>query len=178
MRASKLVLQMLAALAFVPHAPCARADDAISREDQFKAAYLFNFLKFVDWPAGTASDVLTVCFVGASGVEATLATGLESKRAGARRLAIRRIEPNASLQGCNVLYIDANALPMRSSLATQSTLTVSDATDFAQRGGIIELFTENKRLRFDINIDNAQKAGLRISSSLLQLAAQVRRGET
>lgn len=158
--------------------PAAWGAGTISREDQFKAAYLFNFLKFVDWPAGVANDVLTVCFIGADGVHDTLASGIESKRAGSRRLAVRQLDGNASLDGCNVLYADAHDVPSDQRLASASQLsilTVSDASSFVLHGGMIELFTDSNRLRFNINVDNTQKAGLRISSNLLQLAAQVAR---
>ncbi|MET0661425.1 MAG: YfiR family protein [Steroidobacteraceae bacterium] len=151
-----------------------------SREDQFKAAYLFNFLKFVDWPPSVASDVLTVCFIGADGVHDTLAAGIESKRAGSRRLAVRQLDTHASLDGCNVLYAEAQDAPndQRLASATQlSILTVSDASAFVLHGGMIELFTDSNRLRFNINVDNTQRAGLRVSSNLLQLAAQVARDQ-
>jgi hypothetical protein len=173
-RILRIILLTLTALACLPRA---WADETVSREDQFKAAYLFNFLKFVEWPVRASDDVLTVCFAGASGVRSTFESGLENKRAGARRLAVRSIEAGAGLDGCNAIYTDATTLPgMRLSDASQlPILTVSDGSDFAQHVGIIQLFTDKNRLRFDINIDNAQKAGLRISSSLLQLAAQVHR---
>lgn len=159
-------------------APAAWGDAHASRADQFKAAYLFNFLKFVDWPASVPSDVLTVCFIGADGVQDTLASGIESKRAGSRRLTVRRLEGNSSLDGCNVLYVealDANNDTRLASASERSILTVSDAAAFARHGGMIELFTDSNRLRFNINVNNTQKAGLRISSNLLQLAAQVER---
>jgi hypothetical protein len=174
MCASRLFIFLMFALACIRQASAA---EPVTREDQFKAAYVINFLKFVEWPASTSEDVLTICFVGATGVHDTLASGIETKRAGARRLALRRIEPNTSVDGCNVLYVDASAASTvrLGTVGQQSILTISDAADFAQHTGMIQLFTDNNRLRFDINIDNAQKAGLRISSSLLQLAAQVRR---
>ncbi|MET0986309.1 MAG: YfiR family protein [Steroidobacteraceae bacterium] len=154
--------------------------ETISREDQFKAAYLFNFLKFVDWPPSVANDVLTVCVIGADGVHDTLASGIESKRAGARRLTVRQLDTHASLDGCNVLYAEARDAPSDQRLASASQLsilTVSDASSFLLHGGMIELFTDSNRLRFNINVDNTQRAGLRISSNLLQLAAQVARDQ-
>jgi hypothetical protein len=63
----------------------------------------------------------------------------------------------------------------RSGACERATLTISDAKGFAANGGMIELFTENHRLRFLINVHNAQRTGLRISSDLLKLAAGVQR---
>jgi hypothetical protein len=173
-------IRILTSLAALACAISAQAGVPVSREDQFKAAYLFNFLKFVDWPASLPSDVITVCFMGADGVYDTLAPDIEDKRAAARRLALRRLEPNADPHGCHVLYIDAAVLAKsgaRPVTAEQPILTISDAAGFTNSGGIIELFTVDNRLRFSIDVTHAQKIGLRISSNLLQLAAQVHRSE-
>ena len=152
------------------------ADDVQRREDQFKAAYLFNFVKFVEWPAGAATDALTVCFLGGEGVYEALASGIDVKRVGARKLIARQLGQPATVADCEVLYADAAS--MDPSLAVGlPVLTVSDAPQFATRGGMIELFTENHRLRFVINVGNVHRAGLRISSDLLKLAASVQREE-
>lgn len=157
------------------------ADEAtLGREDQLKAAYLFNFVKFVEWPAAAADQALVLCVIGGEGVHAALAAGIESKKVANRRVGLRSLDSADNLTDCNVLYIDAGAvqdnwqalLPVAIPI-----LTVSDATWFTRSGGMIELFTENNRLRFNVNIDNANNAGLRISSSLLDLAAKVERGE-
>ena len=167
-------LALLAALALASASAC--ADDVQRREDQFKAAYLFNFVKFVEWPTATSSDSLTVCFLGGAGVHEALANGIDSKRVGARKLVARRIERPATVATCEVLYADAASADP--TLATGlPILTVSDAPGFAARGGMIELFTENHRLRFVINVAHVHKAGLRISSDLLKLAASVEREE-
>jgi hypothetical protein len=149
------------------------------REDQFKGAYLLNFLKFVEWPASAAKDVLTVCFIGGEGVRQTLETGLDDKRAGARRLAARQLEFGETLAGCNAVYAEGNLLFKDVRLAQASdaaVLTVSDAHGFTSNGGMIGLFIDGNRLRFSINVDNTQRARLRVSSSLLKLASQVESG--
>jgi hypothetical protein len=159
---------------------CAESDAIARREAQFKAAYLFNFVKFVDWPAN-GSDVLTVCFIGGNGVFDALAEGIEAKRIGTRQLVVRRLDATATSDGCNAVYFDESASSHISAvIAAKETpiLTISDAKAFTAKGGMIELFTDSNRLRFNINVDAAQKAGLRISSSLLQLAATVKRGES
>jgi hypothetical protein len=176
------LLSALALCGLLACATSASADDAsTAREDQFKAGYLFNFVKFVEWPAFVPADVLTVCFVGGEGVYDALRTGIDDKHAGARRLAVRRLEAGQAANGCNALYIDAHASAVEFArlidTPTLAMLTVSGTTDFAAKGGMIELFTESNRLRFTINIDAAEKAGLRISSNLLHLAASVKRGD-
>jgi YfiR/HmsC-like len=177
MRHHHLLPLLLAALSC---ASVAVAGEPVGREDQFKAAYVFNFLKFVEWPASVPSDVLAVCVVGADGVYAALASDVDTKRAGSRRLVVRRLDQGATAAGCNALYIEAKTsagVEPPAPAGETPILTVSDSNGFAQRGGMIELFTSRNRLRFSINVDNAQKAGLRISSNLLQLAATVERSE-
>jgi hypothetical protein len=147
----------------------------VLREAQLKSGYLLNFMKFVDWPAAAPTEPLTICFLGAVSMRETLEVGIQSKRVGTRPLAVRQIEDAGKTDGCNVLYTDATRVST-ASFATRELLpilTVSDGKEFAHNGGIIELFTEANRLRFIINVDNAHRAGLHISASLLQLAAVV-----
>jgi hypothetical protein len=168
-------MRRLLALPLMLAAVCACADEAdVHREDQLKAAYLFNFVKFVEWPATRIADqALIVCFVGGSGVHDALASGIENKRVGERPLALRRLPDTESDAGCDVLYLESQATASPTFAPKHPMLTISDAKAFASHGGIIELFAESNRLRFKINVDNAQRAGLRISSNLLQLAASV-----
>jgi hypothetical protein len=156
------------------------SDDPRQREDQLKAGYLFNFAKFVEWPASVPQDALTICFLGGAGVQQFLSTDAGSKRIGARGLVVRSLREHDTSNGCNVLYVDS-ALPSAalSSLNDNSApiLTVSDAKEFTRSGGIIALYTESNRLKFIVNVQNAQRAGLRISSNLLQLATLVEKGD-
>jgi hypothetical protein len=155
-------------------APIAQADELDSgREDQMKAAYLFNFAKFVEWPPN-AKGHIHVCFIGAPGVHASLIESTAGKTVGARAIAIDMLQPADSRLGCDVIYVDAvwetNVLI---EAAGNPALTVSDACEFTRHGGIIRLFKHDNRLRFDINLDNARRAGLKISSNLLKLASRV-----
>jgi hypothetical protein len=165
---------LLGALGF--SGPSAADEADVRRENQLKSGYLLNFVKFVEWPLSAPGKPLTVCFLGAAGIRETLEVGIESKRVGTRPLAVRQIEDSGKTDGCNVLYVEekrASTLQITSHEPPPPILTVSDAKEFLRNGGIIELFTDENRLRFNINVDNAHRAGLRISSSLLQLAAAV-----
>jgi hypothetical protein len=150
----------------------ATADDAAVREHALRAGYLFNFVKFVEWPALASPGSLTVCFVGGAGIREAFASNLDSKRVGTRRLLVRDLANATATAGCDVLYLDSAVAPNRHEVAA-AILTVSDSEDFVRNGGMIGLFTERNRLRFNINLENARQAGLRISSNLLQLASAV-----
>jgi hypothetical protein len=168
-------LHMLGALAALTlSSASARADALERREDQFKAAYVFNFVKFVEWPE-PAADPLMICFVGGEGVYQALITDIEKRRAGARRLAVLQVADTPRAGACSALYIDASMASAYSLGNEPAVLTISDAKGFVGNGGMIELFTENHRLRFLINVSSAQQAGLRISSDLLKLAVGVQR---
>ena len=169
-------LHMVWALATLTLASaCARADAAGQREDQFKAAYVFNFVKFVEWPEGVILDSFTICFVGGEGVYNALTLGIDKKRVGTRRVTALQLAGTSPSGACNALYIDASMISDYVLTHEPAMLTISDARGFAQNGGMIELFTENHRLRFLINVHNAHQSGLRISSDLLKLAAGVQR---
>lgn len=173
--ARAVLLSVLAWAAAATGVRTEAADSAVNRENQLKAGYLLNFAKLVEWPATVPADTLTICVVGASGLYDALASGLGGKRVGNRALAAQKLAENESRDRCSVLYVDAAAPAQARMLPDRATaaLTVSDAKDFARTGGIIELFTENNRLRFIINLENARHAGLRVNPNLLQLAASV-----
>jgi hypothetical protein len=172
-----VLVALLVAAPLRPARVAAAGNDA--RADELKAAYLFNFAKLVEWPASTPADTLTICFVGASGVHDAFARAAGAKQVGARRIVVKPVggapEPHA---GCDVLYFEASLAggAQHAETAAPAALTISDAQGFAAQGGMIELFSEGNRLRFNINLPVAQRAGLRISSSLLQLAAHIENG--
>jgi len=146
------------------------------REDHLRAGYLLNFSKFVEWPTFGATDVLTICFVGGTGIRDAFTAGAGSQQVGARPIVTRSLSARASPEGCQVLYVEAAApfsQDYMNAAVNPALLTVGDAHDFIHKGGIVELFADSNRLRFNVNLDNARKAGLRISSSLLQLASRV-----
>jgi len=158
-----------------------RADTRAALEYQVKAAFLYNFAKFVEWPAESLpqdTDAVTIGVIGEDPFGAILEDTLDGKtcchdrRLVARRF--RRVEDAASAQ---ILFIGASEeshLPeILSALDGANVLTVSDIDRFADRGGVIGFRREGNKLRFEINTDAAAHAGLTISSQLLKLATRV-----
>jgi hypothetical protein len=176
MRSRVLLIVLLLALPGIVAHSAPGAETAAQRADRLKAEYLLSFVKFVEWPASVPTSFLTVCFAGGQGVLDAVAAEIESKSADERHLAVRKLSEAEQPAGCNVVYLDADHMAgaKRAPASGEAPiLTVSDAKAFTHSGGMIELFTESNKLRFNINVENAQRAGLHISASLLQLAAAV-----
>jgi len=147
-----------------------------NREQQLRAGYIFHLAAFVTWPSLAAADPLNVCFIGGADIRGALDAMSNGKPIGSHRVAARAVANVGALDGCQVLYLDSAAHAMNnlvSEMGRSAMLTISDQADFVHHGGIVELFTEDNRLRFNINLDNARNAGLKVSSNLLQLASHV-----
>lgn len=151
---------------------CSAQDADAEREAQLKAAYLFNFVKFVDWEARAGDGDLDICFTGADEVRAALAKATASKSVGSRQIRVRAVNGVVD-ERCEVIYVKAADTAATHWAVQTMALTVGDAADFTQGGGVIRLYTEGNRLRFAINLPNARRAGLSISSNLLKLATLV-----
>jgi hypothetical protein len=157
----------------------ARAQDGLP-EYKVKAAYLFNFLKFVEYPPESFADSLAPIVIGVVGEDpfgSALPQVVIGKTVQGRDLVIHVYRTGEDLRGAHILFIGASErkrLPaILSSLRGSSVLTVSDAAGFLDAGGMIQFVNEEKRIRFAINADAAAKAKLKISSKLLSLARTV-----
>lgn len=151
-----------------------------SQEYEIKAAFLYNFVKFVEWPSGAlpeTSDTITVCVLGDDPPGDALAS-INGKTVKGRRLTTRRIEPVKGIESCHVLFVSSSAqsrLPqVMQDLRGTSVLTVGEAERFIPSGGIINFVIERNKVRFEINPVGAERAGLKLSSQLLSLARVVR----
>ena len=182
-RSLKTCLAILACLVVLASGPAgvrpwvAAAAAELSREYLIKAAFLYNFAKFTDWPTSafaTADVPLTICVLGEDPFGSAL-EAIDGKEIKGRIVAVRRLANEAGADSCHVIFISASEesrlAGILGSLRDRPVLTVADMPDFARAGGIINLKTNKEdRIRFDINIGRAQQAGLRMSSKLLSLA--------
>jgi len=145
-----------------------------------KAAFLYNFAKFTDWPAFPANAPLAICIVGDDGIAEALLETVRHQKIDGHPIEVRRPESIQMWWSCHELFIaEGETRRFASGLTavkTMPVLTVSDEKGFAQTGGIIELYVEGGRTRFAINLDAAGRPGLRLSSRLLGLAKVVRDG--
>lgn len=147
-----------------------------------KAAYLYNFGRFVQWPAEIAANngSFTICVLGQDPFGRALNAAIAGQTIHGRRIVILRISAAQEAAGCQILFIDSsekNSLQdILTALDDRSVLTVSDMPGFAERGGMIHFITEDNRIRFEVNLAAAKRAGLTLSSQLLKLAFKVREG--
>jgi hypothetical protein len=158
--------------------PYAEAPPA--QEYQVKAAFIYNFAKFIEWPPGVFPDSqapLVLCIVGVDPFGLALDT-LQEKTVKDRKLVIHKSTQVGDLASCHMAFICASEkerlAQLLNVLQQAHVLTISDGESFLQAGSIIDLITVNNKIGFEINMDAAQRAGLTISSQLLKLATTVR----
>lgn len=150
-------------------------------EAQLKATFLFQFVRFVEWPPKAFADdkaPITIGVLGNDPIEGYLEKILRGELAHGRPLVLRHLESEEAARTCQVLFIspsEKNRLnQVLASLKKSHVLTVSDLEDFAAMGGMINFRKENEALRFEINVTAAERAELKIHSRLLNLAKIVR----
>lgn len=148
-------------------------------EYQVKAAFLYNFTNFVEWPASTLPDSampLTIGILGDDPFAAAFAP-FNNKLNRGRMLHIVRSTRLQELPFCHILFIaksENKHLPqILEYFKDRHVLTVSETPDFVSSGGMINFVLIDKKVRFEINVDAAERAGLKLSSKLLKLAILV-----
>jgi hypothetical protein len=161
----------------VPHASNAQQ---LTSEYQVKAAYLFNFLKFVEWPADPSTDLhgrWVIGVVGDNPFGEELTQIISGKVVQGRLLEVKSFQPTDDLRNCHILFVSTSEkkrLPViLSALKGSSILTVADMDHFTDSGGMVQFVAEDGRVRFVINVGAASGAGLKVSSKLLSLAQSV-----
>jgi hypothetical protein len=155
-----------------------------AEEYRLKAAFVFQFPQFVEWPAPawTGRDSLEICVSQPNAFGTALKELIEGESVKGRPLVIRQVGQAASLESCHLLFIaaahDGSQDHLLQRAASLPILTIGEAPRFLDRGGIINLRLVDRRVRFEINVEAADRAGLRLSSQLLRLAKDVRSGRT
>jgi hypothetical protein len=149
-------------------------------EYQVKAAYLVNFPKFVEWPAKVGkSKSFNICVLGQDPFGGALDVAVDGETIDGVPIAARRISKTQDALDCRVLFIssseDSQWKEILAELKTLSILTVSDMSEFARRGGIVQFVVDGNRVRFEVNLAATGPPGLKLRSELLKLAVTVRR---
>ena len=151
-------------------------------EYQVKAAYLYNFGKFVQWPAGfgpAQNDSFIICVLGEDPFGPALNATFRDETIAGKSVVARRIPKPEDAVDCRILFIssseDKQLKQILALLDRNSILTVSDLPQFSQRGGMVQFVLEGSKVRFEVNLTPVKHAGLTLSSELLKLALSVNR---
>jgi hypothetical protein len=149
-------------------------------EYDVKAAYLYDFGKFVAWPAKfAASDDFPICVLGQDPFGPTFDATIAGETINSKKVVVNRITKPQDALSCRILFISASEeSQLKEILATldkTSVLTVSDISQFTRRGGMIQFVIDANRVRFEVNVTTAERAGLTLSSQLLKVAINVRK---
>jgi hypothetical protein len=175
-----MVTAALALLISVGGSGWVSAQTNTSGEYQVKAAFLFHFAQFVEWPSGAFKDAaapLTYCTVGEDLFHGALDASLTGKTIDGRPIRVRHLKQAREIEGCQVLFIGAPqkqfVFATLASLSASPVLTVGESEQFVQDGGMIGFLLEDNRVRFEINLSAAEHAKLKISARLLELAKTV-----
>lgn len=146
-------------------------------EYPLKAAFLYNFVKFVEWPADAFAgerSPLTVCVYGTDPFGDTLDNVVRGESVGERGLIVQRPDALDDLRDCHVLFVSRSERSRLSEVLArvqgEPVLTVGDTDGFLKAGGVINFVLEENKVRFLINPEAAGRSGLKISSKLLRLA--------
>lgn len=167
---------LLLACALVVLSGFARAESVPSKEYQIKAAFLFNFVKFIEWPPQAfkaADSPICLGVLGDDPLGSALDEVIRGETVHDRRLVVLRSRRIEDLRGCHLLFISgsekSNVKDIIDTLGGQPIVTVSDIEGFANNGGVIQFFLDDKKVRFEINPLVAKRLDLRMSAQLLAL---------
>jgi len=157
--------------------PPVAAQTSTAPEYQVKAVFLFNFAQFVEWPSSAFLDPaapLTICVLGEDPFGQYLDETVRGESVQSHPLAVRRYDRVEETGACHIVFVGRqDQEPLQAILDTlkrRPILTVSDADEFAERGGMIRFVTDRNRIRLRINLDAARAANLILSSKLLRPA--------
>jgi hypothetical protein len=177
-RSPERVLWVLGVVALGLSRMCAQS--APAGEYQVKAAFLYNFAKFVEWPPGSfvgGAAPLRICVFGQDPFGEELHNIANNKVINGRKLVVDQVADLAAARSCHILFITsskkAEMKQIVESLRGADVLTVGDTKGFARMGGMINFVLEDNRVRFEVNQTAAEQTGLRISSKLLSVAVLV-----
>ena len=178
-------LTIVGAICALLAAPNLQGQQGTPSEYEVKATYLYNFARFTEWPpkdAGVKDNSFAVCVLGRDPFGPILETILAGEAIDGKHMVHRRISAVEDAGNCRIVFISSSEESrLKETLAVlgkTSALTVSDISDFSVRGGMIQFVVEQNKVRFEVNLETAGKAGLVLSSELLKVAVRVRNSQS
>ena len=147
-------------------------------EYEVKAAFLYKFASFVEWPSRSGGAPVCIGVVGQDPFGTALDQVVNGKSVDGRAFVIRRFKSGQELKDCDIVFISStergNLRPILAALAASPVLTVGDMPGFCERGGVVNLELLDRRIHLQVNLEAANQARLQLSSKLLSLATIVR----
>jgi hypothetical protein len=153
---------------------------SVSKEYQLKAAFLYNFTKFVEWPPeqfANETSPIVIAVLGANPFGNEITDLVKNRSVKGRPIIVRFIDSASEIPGAHIVFVSAGAesrLP-EPFLGQPGVLTVGETSEFAARGGIIRFTLIGEKVRFEINQTSSEKAGIKLSGQLLKLATAIRK---
>ena len=175
-------LVVLAWLACLACFPLAAAEPVVAKEYQIKAAFLFHFTKFVEWPAEKFAETNSPIVIGVLGRNpfgTALAETVKDRKVNGRAIQVRQVNSVAEVKGLHVVFIsgaEPNRFEVHEAVLKESAvLGVGESETFLTRGGTIRFALEEDRVCFEVDLNSAERAQLKLSAQLLKLARAVTR---
>lgn len=173
---------VLALGAALLHVPAAGAQEAVSKEDQIKAAFLYNIPKFVHWPARSADDMADPIVIGLlsdGALQRHLENIVKDRKINGRVVLVRQVASADEIKAIHLLFVraadDDKFAALGAAIQDSPVLTTGESAAFAHAGGMVNFVLVGDVVRFEINVAAAEHAQLKISAQLLKLATSVRR---
>jgi len=156
------------------------AQKASPSEYEIKAAMIYRFAQFLEWPTNlfeTSQSPLHICIAGADPFGNSIDLVLKDQRIGTRNLLILRHPQTATATNCHLIFISggqaAETEKLMALLKARPVLTIGEDEDFAKKGGHIRLYLQDNKLRFDINLAAMERSGLKMHSQVMKLATRI-----
>lgn len=163
-------------------APGAHSAEAVSKEYQIKAAFLYNFAKFVEWPPQSFTDPgspITIGVLGQNPFGGELEQVVKDRKINGRGVLVKTLETVEQAASVQIVFLatteDARIPKLLAAIGDRAVLTVGESEAFASQGGAIRFVLDGDKVRFKINLTPADRAHLKIGGQLQQLAKQVER---
>lgn len=181
-RAARLCLHAALCGAFTGGAVHADPAETLVSETQIKAAFIYNFTKFVEWPSDafpSKGNPITIGILGETPLAAELVVIVEGRKVNGRSIVVTAVRTPDDVASLQMLFVsaaeDASLGAFAPAIVDGALLTVGESPAFAAANGAIVFVRQNGKLRFEINMTAAEHARLKVSGELQKLAAAVRR---
>ena len=149
-----------------------------AKEYKVKAAYLYNFVKFIDWPESALGGDITICVLGEDNFEGILEKAIAGKEVKGHGLAVANIDSGGTPgSDCHLLFVSSSESgrvgDVIGAVAGSPTVTVGEQEGFAEQGGVLNFALEGGKVKVELNMGAAEKAGVKVSGKLQQVAKVV-----